>query len=54
MWVEHVLTAQNKMAIWTRAILRERGTYILDTRYVRVSYQVYVDVVPHAIRIVSP
>ena len=36
MWVEHVLTAQNKMAIWTRAILRERGTYILDTRYVCV------------------
>ena len=33
MWVEHVLTAQNKMAIWTHGILRE---LILDTRYVRV------------------
>ena len=44
MWVEHVLTAQNKMAIWTRGVLWE-----LDTRYVRVSYQVYVDAVPHTI-----
>ena len=33
MWVEHVLTAQNKMAIWTHDILQE---LILDTRYVRV------------------
>ena len=34
MWVEHVLTAQNKMAIWTHGLLRE--LIILDTRYVRV------------------
>ena len=33
-WVEHVLTAQNKMVIWTCGILRE--LYILDTRYIRV------------------
>ena len=25
------------------------GAYILDTRYVRLSYQVYVDAVPHTI-----
>ena len=35
MWVEHVLTAQNKMAIWTHGILQLREL-ILDTRYVRV------------------
>ena len=35
MWVEHVLTAQNKMAIWTRGIIA--GTYILDTRYICVT-----------------
>ena len=32
MWVEHVLTAQNKMAIWTCGILRE---LILGTRQAR-------------------
>ena len=31
MWVEHVLTAQNKMAIWTRDILQE-----LILKYVHV------------------
>ena len=28
MWVEHVLTAQNKMAIWTHGVLWE--LYILE------------------------